>query len=209
MRRAEQGPNCPGSNRQQAGCGGSAACSLKVLPHATASGAPARRVSPNMARPAQEPVVLQSALAAAIGDRHDVVGLPSRPARLASVFRAARSEAGGRDRVHARCALTTSNPHSRQIPLSRFFTCCRTYHGLLRIFHSWTQASPQNVRRGGFTGRAAPAADRLPGLVPLGLPPLIRSDDARATGAHAAMVSARWAKGLQRAAAEPVGLRVL
>jgi hypothetical protein len=43
------------------------------------------------------------------------------------------------------------NPQSRQIPLSRFFTSRRTYHGLLRIFHSWTHASLQNVRRGGRT----------------------------------------------------------
>jgi hypothetical protein len=44
------------------------------------------------------------------------------------------------------------NPHKRQVPLSRFLTCCRTYQGLLRIFHSCTHASPQNVRRGGMTG---------------------------------------------------------
>jgi hypothetical protein len=39
------------------------------------------------------------------------------------------------------------------MPLSRFFTSRRTYHGLLRTFHSCTHASPQNVRRGGATGR--------------------------------------------------------
>jgi hypothetical protein len=48
--------------------------------------------------------------------------------------------------------LITFTPHNLQIPLSRFFTSRRTYHGLLRIFHSWTQASPQKVRRGGATG---------------------------------------------------------
>jgi len=37
------------------------------------------------------------------------------------------------------------------MPLSRFLTSRRTYQGLLRIFHSWTQASLQNVRRGGVT----------------------------------------------------------
>ena len=36
--------------------------------------------------------------------------------------------------------------------MSRFFTSRRTYQGLLRIFHSCTQASLQNVRRGGATG---------------------------------------------------------
>jgi hypothetical protein len=67
-------------------------------------------------------------------------------------LRALRSAAGGLLRVHSRCALTTLVPHNRQIPLSRFFTSRRTYQGLLRIFHSCTQASPQNVRRGGVTG---------------------------------------------------------
>jgi hypothetical protein len=38
------------------------------------------------------------------------------------------------------------------MPLSRFFTSRRTYHGLLRIFHSCTHGSPQNVRLGGVTG---------------------------------------------------------
>jgi hypothetical protein len=38
------------------------------------------------------------------------------------------------------------------MPLSRFFTSRRTYDGLLRIFHSCTHPSPQNVRRGGATG---------------------------------------------------------
>ena len=36
--------------------------------------------------------------------------------------------------------------------MSRFFTCCRTYDGLLRIRHSCTQASLQKVRRGRATG---------------------------------------------------------
>ena len=45
----------------------------------------------------------------------------------------------------------TFTPQSRQIPWSRFFTSRRTYHGLLRIFHSCTQASLQNVRRGNVT----------------------------------------------------------
>ena len=66
-------------------------------------------------------------------------------------FRARRSEAGGFARVHSRCALTTFVPHSLQMPLSRFFTSRRTYHGLLRIFHSCTQVSLQNVRRGQIT----------------------------------------------------------
>jgi hypothetical protein len=74
-------------------------------------------------------------------------GLAARHAR-----RAALSPAGGFARVHSRCALTTFTPHRRHVPLSRFFTSRRTYHGLLRIFHSCTHASPQNVRRGGFTG---------------------------------------------------------
>jgi hypothetical protein len=52
------------------------------------------------------------------------------------------------------------------MPLSRFFTSRRTYDGLLRIFHSCTHPSPQNVRRGGATGArhqrqtASPAALR-------------------------------------------------
>ena len=75
-----------------------------------------------------------------------------RGRRVRQALRAARSEAGGFDRVHSRCAFTTFHPHSRQVPLSRFFTCLRTYHGLLRIFHSWTQLSLQNVRRGRCTG---------------------------------------------------------
>lgn len=67
-------------------------------------------------------------------------------------FLAARSVAGGFARVHSRCALTTLNPQSRQIPLSRFLTSRRTYQGLLLIFHSCTQASLQKVRRGRCTG---------------------------------------------------------
>lgn len=66
-------------------------------------------------------------------------------------FRPARSVAGGLARLHSRCALTTSNPHDWQTPLSRFFTSRRTYQGLLRIFHSCTHASLQKVRRGGVT----------------------------------------------------------
>ncbi len=76
-------------------------------------------------------------------------------------FRAARSPAGGLARVHSRCAFTTLRPQIRQVPLSRFLTSRRTYHGLLRIFHSWTHASPQNVRRGGCTG---PRHQRQTGL---------------------------------------------
>ena len=75
-----------------------------------------------MAGTAEQAIVVEPALAAAVGDGDDVV------------------------------AFTTLNPHSRQVPLSRFFTSRRTYQGLLRSFHSWTQASPQNVRRGGATG---------------------------------------------------------
>jgi len=67
-------------------------------------------------------------------------------------LRAARSPAGGCARRHSRCALITFVSQSRQIPLSRFFTSRRTYHGLLRIFHSCTHGSLQNVRRGGATG---------------------------------------------------------
>lgn len=66
-------------------------------------------------------------------------------------LRAWRSLAGGLDRVHSRWAFVTWKPHIWQIPLSRFLTCWRTYHGLLRIFHSCTHASLQNVRRGFWT----------------------------------------------------------
>jgi hypothetical protein len=74
-------------------------------------------------------------------------GLAARQA-----LRAVRSAAGGFARVHSRCALITFTPQRRQIPLSRFLTSRRTYQGLLRIFHSCTHPSPQNVRRGGDTG---------------------------------------------------------
>src|SRR5262249_28717725 len=67
-------------------------------------------------------------------------------------FRAARSSPGGLAPVPSRSPLPTLGPPPRQVPLSRFLTSRRTYDGLLRIFHSCTHGSPQNVRRGGVTG---------------------------------------------------------
>jgi hypothetical protein len=64
--------------------------------------------------------------------------------------RAARSDAAGFARVHSLCAFATFNPQSRQIPLSRFLTSRRTYHGLLRIF---LQQSPVDQRILHLSGR--------------------------------------------------------
>lgn len=77
----------------------------------------------------------------------------SQRGRIArQAFRPARSEAGGFERVHSLCAFSTLKPQSWHVPRSRFRICCRTYQGLLRIFHSCTHGSPQNVRRGALTG---------------------------------------------------------
>jgi hypothetical protein len=87
-------------------------------------------------------------------------------------LRARRSVAGGFWRRQARSAERTSKPHDWHTPRSRFFTSLRTYAGLLRIRHSCTQASLQNVRRGFATtarhqrqiGSPAPFRSGLPQL---------------------------------------------
>lgn len=95
----------------------------------------------------------------------------SQRGRQAVQTRLARaSRARGLSRRQRISSLRTLKPHSRQMPRSRFHTCSLTYDGSLRTFHSWTHASPQNVRRGGRTspwhqrqtGRPSEARSGLP-----------------------------------------------
>jgi len=132
---------------------------------------------------AQQPVVLESALAPAVGNGHDVVGFPARSPLAPRL--AGRSLAGRRLRSRPLAMrLDDVEPAELADAFVAFLDLLpdvpRAAADLPLVYALVTAEGP--ARR--LHGSPAPSADRLAGLVPLGLPPLIGRDDALAASAH-------------------------
>jgi hypothetical protein len=137
----------------------------------------------NVTRAAQEPVILEAAFPAAVGDRDDVVRLPSRPRRAPAL--SSRAVGGRRPRARPG-TVRLDDVESTELadPLVALFHLPphvpRTAADF-PLMHARVAAEGPARR---FHRCTAPAADRIACLVPLRLPPLVRGHNARATGAH-------------------------
>jgi hypothetical protein len=137
----------------------------------------------DVAGPAEQPVVLQAALAAAVRDGNDVVRLPTRARGAPGASRGAIGYRRFRaapltmrlddvEAAHPACALVALLhllPHVPRAAADLPFVHARV-------------AAERPTRR--LHGGAAPTADRVAGFIPLGLPPLIGGDDTLTMGTH-------------------------
>ena len=147
----------------------------------------------DVAGPAQQPVVLQAAFAAAVRNGNDVVGFPTWTRRPPGPAR--RAIADGRfragpftmrlDDVEAAqpaCALVSFLHLPTHVPRAAAdlpFVDARVS----------AEGPPRRLDR-----RAAPPANRVPRFIPLGLPPLLGSNDALTTGTHAPRIGTSTAE---------------
>lgn len=146
------------------------------------AGAPRKRHR-HMTRPAEQAIVLEAALAAAVGHRHDVVRLPSGP-RDAPGF-ACGTIAGGRFgpgpltvRFHH---IEAAQPAGALVALLYLLTHVPGAAADFPLVHARvaTKRAPRRLYR-----RSTPAADGLARFRAIGLPPLSGRDNAGAAGAH-------------------------
>jgi hypothetical protein len=132
---------------------------------------------------AEKTVVLQPALAAAISDRNNVIGLPSWPSVPPRA--AGRTIAGRRFRSRPlTMSLYDVEAANLAHPLVAFLDLLTHVPGAasnLPFVHAGVAAeSPP----GGGNRAAAPAANRFPGVVAVGLTPLFGGHHPRAMSAH-------------------------
>lgn len=136
-----------------------------------------------MTAPAEQPVVVQPALTAAIGHRDDVVGFP---ARLGEPPGAARGAIPGRGLGARPFAVSLDDVESAQ-----------RAHALVALFQLLTDIPGTTAdlplmdagvaaERPAWLGHrtAAPPADRRARLIANGLAPFLGGDDAAPCGAH-------------------------
>jgi len=134
---------------------------------------------------AEQAIVLEAAFAAAVGDRQNVIGFPSRP-RLAP---AAPIRAGGSRRTlaapHLLGALDVEPAALAEaaVALPDLLTNVAGAASQSPLVDALVSAERAAPRRG--DDGAAPAANRLARLVPIGLAPAVAVDGAAADGAHA------------------------
>ena len=140
-----------------------------------------------MAGPAEQPIVLESALAAAVGDRDDVVRFPARARRAPGLS----GRAIGRGRLRARPLamglddVEAAEPADALVAFLHFAAHVPGAAADLPLVDAGVAAEGPPRRR---DWSPAPPADRPPGLVPLGFPPLIGRHDPRAPSAHAPLI---------------------
>jgi hypothetical protein len=142
-----------------------------------------------VARPAQQTVVFQAALAAAVGNRHDVVGLPPRTRRPP-----------GLPRRTIRRGRLCAGPFAVRLDDIQSAEPARPFVALLDLAAHVRGAAPDlpfvdarvAAERPAWAldGSAAPPADRLAVLVEIRFAPLISGDDARPKSAHASVIGA-------------------
>jgi len=137
-----------------------------------------------MTWPTQEPVVFETALAAAVRHRHDVIGFPSRLCSAPRFPR--RAIAGGRLRSRP-LAVRLDDVEAAQLARALVAFLDLLAHvpraaANLPLVHAHVTAERPP---GPLHGSTAPAADRLAGVVPFRDAPLIGGHDTRATSAHA------------------------
>jgi len=137
-----------------------------------------------MTGPAQETVVLEAALPAAVGDRHDVIGFPSRPCGAPGFPR--RAVAGGRFRARP-LAVGLDDVEAAQLAgalvafLDLLAHVPRAAANLPLVDASIAAERPP----GRFHRGLAPAADWLARVIAFRHAPQIGGHHARATSAHA------------------------
>jgi hypothetical protein len=147
----------------------------------------------DVAGPAQQPVVLQAAFAAAVRNRNDVVGFPTRTRRPPGPAR--RAIADGRFRAGPFTMrlddVEAAEPARALISLLHLPTHVPRAAADLPFVDAPVSAEgpPRGLDR-----RVAPPADRKPRFVPLGLPPLLGSNDALTTGTHSSRIGTSTAK---------------
>jgi hypothetical protein len=132
---------------------------------------------------AEKAIVLQPALAAAISDRNNVIGLPSWPGVPP---RPAGGTLAGRRFRSRPLAMSLYDVEAANLanPLVAFLDLLTHVPGAasnLPFVHAGVAAEGAP---GGGNRTAAPAANRFPGVVPVGLTPLFRGHHPRAMSAH-------------------------
>ena len=138
----------------------------------------------HMAGTAEQPVILEAALPAAVCHRDDVIGFPTRTRGSPRLAR--RPVRGGRFRTRP-LAMRFDDIEAAQSarPLVALLHLLAHIPGTaadLPFVHTGVAAEgPPRTNDSSLT----PAANRIPGFVPLRNAPLIGSHNARATSAHA------------------------
>ena len=137
----------------------------------------------DMARPAEQPVILQPALAAAVGDRHDVVRFPTRPQPPPGFADGsiARRRLRARPLAVRLDHIETAEPADSLVALLHLLAHIPWAAADLPLVDAGI-AAERPPRR--LDGPSAPPAHRCPGLVEVRLSPLLRGDDSLAQGAH-------------------------
>ena len=151
-----------------------------------------------MARPAEEPVVVESALAATVGDRHDVVrfpsGPPGTPGSPGRAIGCRRLRSGPLAvRLHHVEAAQPADPFVPLLDLAAHVPGAASNLPFLDARIA-AEGSPRRDHR-----TPAPSADRLTVWVALWFPPLIGRHDPYAPGAHGRCIGRigfrLWASG--------------
>lgn len=152
-----------------------------------------------MTGPAEEPVVLEATLAAAVGDRDDVIGLPLRTGRAPRLTRGPIR--GWRLRTRPFPVrlddVEAAQPADPLIALLHFTTHVPRAAADPPLVHAGITAErpPRTGHRS-----LAPPAHRFPRLVSLRDTPLIRRHDPRPLGTHASHYRCKTTRSLRRAA---------
>src|SRR5258708_11816658 len=161
------------------------ACAPSCVEPPASSGAPGapRERHPEMAGTAEQPVVVEPALPAAVGNRDDVIRLPARPLGAPAL---ARGTVGHR-RLRTRPLAVRLDYIQAAQPTDPLVALLDLASHVPRAAADlpFVYARVAEERApGGCDQAAAPAADRSAGVVAVGLPPAIGGDGALAAGAH-------------------------
>jgi hypothetical protein len=148
-----------------------------------------------MTGPAEQTIIFKTALAAAVRDRHYVVGLPRGTGGSPGLPRGTirRGRAGCRPRPMRLDDVETAQLAGALVALFDLPTHVPRAAANLPLMDAGV-AAERPARRP--DGAAAPPAHRFPRLVALRLPPLVRCNGARAAGAHEGRYRRRLARSL-------------
>jgi hypothetical protein len=143
-----------------------------------------RQCHRNMAGAAQQPVILEPALSAAVGDGDDVIRLPSRTDGAPRASRRTITRRRLRSRPLAMCLhhVEAADPAGALVALLDLLADVRRTAANLPFVHARVAAERPPRRR---DPAATPPANRLACLVAIRLAPLLRCHHMRPEGAHA------------------------
>jgi hypothetical protein len=138
-------------------------------------------------RTAEQSIVLEPALAAAVRDRDDVIGFPTWTKGAPGAARGAIAGGRLRSRPLAVSFHDVTTTELTDAPVALFDLLTDVPWAAPNLPLVYARVAAERTARGPHR-TATPAADRLAGVIALRLAPLIGGHDPRATGAHAGSI---------------------